>query len=197
MGRLINKNKNPVAENAVKEVLKEILRLKAANSTISQTDLDIVMRNTNNRITFNGLSTKEIMFKKDMISNEDILGKSKQISDLQALNRKISSNRSQQSKSRIMKKTPRQDFQMGQLVFIRSTLNKNCPRDTFIVEDLIQETDRVYYLIRKVQARLNQRLYKALPDELILAPSQKPYGKQNSTETDLAMTDEESTLNPN
>ena len=190
MGRLINKNKNPVAENAVKEVLKEILRLKAANSTISQTDLDIVMRNINNRITFNGLSTKEIMFKRDMISNEDILVKSKQISDLQALNRKI-------SKSRIMKKTPRQDFQMGQLVFIRSTLNKNCPRDTFIVEDLIQETDRVYYLIRKVQARLNQRLYKALPDELILAPSQKPYGKQNSTETDLAMTDEESTLNPN
>ena len=48
-----------------------------------------------------------------------------------------------------------------------------------------------------MQARLNQRLYKALPDELILAPSQKPYGKQNSTETDLAMTDEESTLNPN
>ena len=197
MGRLINKNKNPVAENAVKEVLKEILRLKAANSTISQTDLDIVMRNINNRITFNGLSTKEIMFKRDMISNEDMLVKSKQISDLQALNRKISSNRSQQSKSRIMKKTPRQDFQMGQLVFIRSTLNKNFPRDTFIVEDLIQETDQVYYLIRKVQARLNQRLYKALPDELILAPSQKPYGKQNSTETDLAMTDEESTLNPN
>ena len=31
VGRLINKNKNPVAENAVKEVLKEILRLKAAN----------------------------------------------------------------------------------------------------------------------------------------------------------------------
>ena len=62
MGRLINKNKKTVAENAVKEVLKEILRLKAANSTISQTDLDIVMRNINNRITFNGLSSKEIMF---------------------------------------------------------------------------------------------------------------------------------------
>ena len=196
VGRLINKNKNPVAENAVKEVLKEILRLKAANSTISQTDLDIVMRNINNRITFNGLSPKEIMFKRDMVSNEDIPVKSKQISDLQASNRKTSSKRSQQFKSRFMKKTPHQDFQIGQLVLIRSALNKNCPRDTYIIEYRIQETDRVYYLIRKLKARLNQRLYKVLPDEFVLAPSQKPCVKQDYAVTDPVTTDEESTLNP-
>ena len=195
VGRIVNKNKNPVAENAVKEVLKEILRLKAANSTISQTDLDIVIRNINNRITFNGLSPKEIMFKRDMVSNEDILVKSKQISDLQLLNRKTSSERSQKSKTRFMKKTPHQDFQIGQLVLLRNSLSKNCPRDTYIIEDKVQETDCTYYLIRKVQTRLNQRLYKVLPDEIVLAPSQKPYPKQDSSNIDLVTSDEENTPN--
>ena len=44
VGRLLNKNKNPNAENAVQEVLKELLRLKQHAGPISTTDLDIALK---------------------------------------------------------------------------------------------------------------------------------------------------------
>ena len=79
VGRLLNKNKNPDAENAVKELEKEILRYVQAKGAISQTDLDIVTRNINSRIRANGLSAKEIMYRRDMITNEDIVLKEESI----------------------------------------------------------------------------------------------------------------------
>ena len=189
VGRLINKNKNPVAENAVKEVLKEILRLKGANCTITQTDLDLVMRNINNRITFNGLSPKEIMFKRDMVSNEDIQVDLTSVLESQTKNKRESSTRSQKSKQRIMKKTPDQAFHIGQLVLLRSAANKHTPGDIYLVEDTLQENTRLYYLIRKLQARLNHRLYKALPDELISAPYPPDYNvSQDIPPTDIDRT---------
>ena len=44
VGRLLNKNKNPIAENAVQEIQKEILRLKPLTSQITPIDLSIVLK---------------------------------------------------------------------------------------------------------------------------------------------------------
>ena len=53
MGRLLNKNKNPIAENSNKEIQKEILRLTGKSGPITPVDLTLVLHNMNNRIRFN------------------------------------------------------------------------------------------------------------------------------------------------
>ena len=75
------------------------------------------------------------------------------------------------NKSKTHSITPTQEFNTGDLVFLRDGHNKNNPRELHIIED--QEGD--YYLIRKLNKRLRARLYKAHPDEMILAPSQAPH----------------------
>ena len=50
VGRLLNKNKNPVAENTVQEMHKEILRYKNSTGPITPTDLAIILKNVNAKI---------------------------------------------------------------------------------------------------------------------------------------------------
>ena len=69
IGRPLNKNKNPVAENAVQEVQKEILRLKPSSGPITLLDLILVLRNINSRIRHNSLTPKEILFRRNVLSN--------------------------------------------------------------------------------------------------------------------------------
>ena len=52
-------------------------------------------------------------------------------------------------------------------MFLRNGKTKNNPRELYIIED---KEDR-FFLIRKLNKKLRQRLYKALPDELLIAPS--------------------------
>ena len=185
VGRLINENKNPVAENGVKEVLKEILRRTNSKGPISPTDLSVVIKNINSRVRANGLSSSEILFKRNMISNDEIAVEDNALKQSRLINRSKASLSSQKSKQRYQKKTPSQNFQVGQLVFLRDAKNKNTPRDLFIIEDTITTRDVLYYLIRKLQSTLRPRLYKVLPDELIAAPSStKVQDTQNECTTD-------------
>ena len=50
VGRILNKNKNPIAENSIKEIQKEILRLTGKSGPITPIDLSLVLSNMNNRI---------------------------------------------------------------------------------------------------------------------------------------------------
>ena len=181
VGRLINKNKNPIAENGVKEVLKEILRYKGAKGPISPTDLAVILRTLNSRIRLNGLSAHEIMFKRDMISNNQIDTNEEKIKTDQQKNRTKASLSSQKAKLKLKKSTPQQSFTIGQLVFLRDGRNKISPRDTYIIEDIEESKNSLFYLIRKVQSSLRSRLYKALPDELIAAPTTSLQDPSTST----------------
>ena len=65
-------------------------------------------------------------------------------------------------------------------MFLRDGKSKNSPRDIYIIED--QEDE--FYIIRKFNTKLRQRVYKALPDELISVPvasnQDTPTGQQYS-----------------
>ena len=50
LGRTLNVNKNPVAENAIKEFHKERLKLNAAGGRISEIERAIITKNMNSRI---------------------------------------------------------------------------------------------------------------------------------------------------
>ena len=47
---------------------------------------------------------------------------------------------------------------------------KNKPRDTYIVEDMVEKNSQNHSLIRKINRQIRSGFYKALPEEPILLP---------------------------
>ena len=172
VGRLLNKNKNPSAENAIREVQKEILRHTNRSGPITTMDLQLVLRNINSRIRYNNLTPKEILFRRDTMTNEPRDINDTEVSSQQLANKLKSSEYSQKSKRRFKTYTSHQDFSIGDLVLLRDYKSKNMPRELFIIEDQTEERGKTYFLIRKLNKSLRARLYRALPDELISAPGQ-------------------------
>ena len=166
IGRLLNKNKNPTAENAIQEVQKEILRLTKRTGPISPTELLLVLNNINSRIRYNGFTPKEILFRRDTLQNKPMDIHEEDITQQQMKQRHESAKSNEKFKSKSHSKTPKFLFKIGDLVFLRSGKDKNTPRELYIIED----KDEKHFLIRKMNNRLRDRLYRALPDELILAP---------------------------
>ena len=70
LGRTFNKNKNPVAENAIKEFHKECLRLNPSGGQITEIDRARITKTMNSRIRSRGYSAKEIAFQRDQNSNQ-------------------------------------------------------------------------------------------------------------------------------
>ena len=135
-------------------------------------DLSLVLRNINSRIRYNGLSSKEMLLQRDMLTNNTINIDDKLLIQKQAQNKAKSSLYSQKLKLRTLSKTEEQNFEIGQLVFLRNAVDKNNPRELYMIEDTEENNQRRYLLIRKLRPTLRERLYRTLPEELILAPGQ-------------------------
>ena len=65
-----NVNKNPVAENAIKEFHKERLKLNPSGGRINEMERCIITKNMNSRVRERGLTAKEMAFNRDQITNE-------------------------------------------------------------------------------------------------------------------------------
>ena len=179
VGRLLNINKNPTAENAIKEVEKEILRLKPSPGPISETDLQLVLRNVNSRIRIHGLSPKEVLFRRNMLTNSALEVNDDIIVDKLAESRSSSRTHNKKYKMKSHKLSPVQNFEVGDLVYIRNSLDKNNPREVYVVEKINLNNDNIELLIRKFQSTLRPKLYRALPDELIHVPHKNHSNKQD------------------
>ena len=166
IGRIMNKNKNPTAEIANQELQKEILKINKGSTAISETDLLMALRNMNSRIRNHGYSAKEVLMRRNVIDNQPLPIDDTQVSKAIQSNRQNSSKSSLKYRSKNHKTSPPNQFSIGDLVFLRNGMSKNSPRDQFIVEDVEGE----FYLIRKFNDKLRQRLYKVLADELVLTP---------------------------
>ena len=172
VGRLLNQNKNPVAENTVKEVQKEILRVKNSTGPIMQTDLNVVLRNINSRVRFNSLTPKEILFRRNTLTNDPLDIQESEIKLKKLHQRHSSSESTNKHRLKFKSKSPEQHFQLGDLVMLREYVLKNSPRETYSIDEIPQDEDQ-FILIRKLKQSIRPRLYKVLPDELIHIPSSK------------------------
>ena len=170
VGRLLNKNKNAAVEIANKEIEKEILRLKESKGRITATELEMVMKNVNNRIRYHGLSSREIVFRRKILDNEEKNINDEEIKNKQIENKKAESKHSEKFKSKFSRKTQQPDFQVGDLVFLRSGRDKNKLRETFCIEQI---EDEGTVLIRKYQSALRAKQYRAKTDELVRIPHHK------------------------
>ena len=69
-GRTKNPNKNAVVDKAINEIEKEINRLVFIEKPINSSTLSLAVGALNNRIRFNGLSSREILYQRDQFTGK-------------------------------------------------------------------------------------------------------------------------------
>ena len=116
VGREHNKQKNPVAENAIKELRKEWLRFDPEGEKLSETDLAMITCTINNRIRLNGLAPREILLKRSLHNNKPILVDDRDESRLQNERRKTNNERIRQS-DLLTRKSSTTQVKIGNIVF--------------------------------------------------------------------------------
>ena len=71
--RCVNKNKNSNADKAVPELEKELKCLIPDGSPASASTIALAVANLDSRIRFNGMSSKEMLFKRDQFTRKDLI----------------------------------------------------------------------------------------------------------------------------
>ena len=190
LGRHHNKNKNPVADNACREFHKELLRFKPEGSALSDMELAIITSNINKRIRKSGLSSKEICFQRDQISNIN-----KHVDD-DSLAKEIIQDR--------IKKHPKlnnntTNINIGNNVFIKNDKSKLKPRELYIVVDIHEEKNQTWVIVQKCSSQFRSKQYKMKPSELLLIPGQRSHDVKDNTcdEADVEPQGEQKTVDTN
>ena len=182
IGDPMNKNKNPLAENKIKEIQKEILKFKLTQGPITSMELDVVIRTINQRPRNKGNSSGELVFKRSQVDGSPI---STDDSELATFIHELRTNTNSYKASTTNLRQEEQSFNVGDLVFIREDLTKLKPRDRYIVVSV----DNGTIGIQKFDTSLRSKVYYLHNSQLILASYFRPGPVQhacNSESLDLS-----------
>ena len=133
VGRVKNKNKNPVAEKAVCELEEEIIRQEPGGRQVSAVGLALATARLNSRLRLPGLSSRELWTQRNQFTHEQlplsdydlILGKHEQRSTNHASSEKSKNPRG------LVPNTP--SLHIGDIVYLISDKDKSRARDRYIV----------------------------------------------------------------
>lgn len=177
IGRVHNKNKNPIAENAIKEFRKERLRLNPRGGIISDQERIIITKNMNSRIRNRGFSAKEMLFKRENMTNSSISVDDKEISKAQFdLRTKVN------DKHNISVTKPLHNFSIGERVFIIDDLSKLRSREEHIIVSLFTENNEGWAVIQKSERQFRQKSYNVKLSELM--PVSSNFSLPNKVQVD-------------
>ena len=166
LGRTHNLNKNPIAENAIKEFRKERLRLNKQGGPISELDRIIITKNMNQRIRNRGLASKEIFHRRSLTDNKPIDLSDKSLSEQQFDLRTSSHPNITHSHNEKVN-----NYKVGDRVFIRNDLNKLRGREEYFVVHLYTYSSEEWVLLRKSEKSLRNKTYDLKISEIIPASS--------------------------
>ena len=167
VGRVKNKNKNPVAEKAVRELEEELIRQEPGGRPVSEVGLAIATARLNSRLRFSGLSSRELWTQRNQFTHEQL-----PLSDSQFILAKHdmrSSNHSFSEKSKnprgLVPNSP--PLQTGDLVYLVSDKDKSRARDRYIVVS----TDPPWCFVKKFSgSQLRASSYKVKLSECFPVP---------------------------
>ena len=128
IGRFKNKNKNPVIDRAIQELIRELHILNPIGGPISAVTLDLAVAAMNSRIRATGLSAQELWTGRDQASGAQLDYDDKLVIQAQAERRDINHKYSEKAKAWGKPSLPRADISVGDLVYVYSDGNKISPR---------------------------------------------------------------------
>ena len=165
IGRTINPNKNPIAENAIKEFRKERLRLNPRGGPISENERIIITRNMNSRIRNRGLSSKEMLLRRDISQNKPIHIEDEKLSNLQF---NLRSDVNQKHNIKLQdSKSSNSVFNIGDRVFILKDLSKLHAREEYIITNLYEKNGMDWASLQKFESQFRSRKYEAKLSEIV------------------------------
>lgn len=180
IGRTHNVNKNPIAENCVKEFRKERLRLDPRGGPISEQDRILITKNVNSRIRNRGLSSKEILLRRDHESNNIISIKDSDLSLSQFNKRNLVNDKHNNTAT----DSPH-SFTIGDRIYIISDLSKLRSREEYIVTSLFSKNDEKWAEIMKSEGQFRKKKYSVKLSEIMPVSSNfDPKAVQDSLDDD-------------
>ena len=133
LGRIKNSNHNPTIDKAVQEIEYEIKCLVPSGGPISTSVLVTAVCNSNSRVRANGLSSKEVLFKRDSCTNENIDFNDDDIAAFRYNKRLENHPYSEKSKSRGSNAPTDVVYNKGELVHLKKDGTKHLGRDFYTV----------------------------------------------------------------
>jgi hypothetical protein len=133
VGRLKNKNKNPVADKAILELEAELKRSYPQGSPLSPSALAIVVATLNTRIRHRGLSSKEIITQRDDTTGDQLRLDDVTLSSQQYQLRSLNHKSSAYSKAPKGGVSATLAVKPGDLVYIKADGSKHVARERYIV----------------------------------------------------------------
>ena len=167
LGRTLNVNKNPVAEKALNELLREIKVISPESQQISELMLSGAIANLNSRIRASGLSSHELWTQRDQITGDQLPINDREVIISQYKRRISNHHASELSKSH--GKPPRNlpKVQIGSLVYLYNDNDKESARQRYIVTEINNE----WCKLRKFSSKLfGIKVYDARLDECYCVP---------------------------
>lgn len=148
-----NKNSIATVDNAIKQLEKEIVKIDPHSTQINATTLALALKNLNSLIRNRGLSSHEILFSRENISNKNLHLSDKNLAEKQKVIK--SKNNSHPNDGKLVN----ENIKDGDFIAIRSDKNKHNLRDVFVVTKTFDEKLQINKMIRfdspkaKIQAK--------------------------------------------
>lgn len=135
VGRVKNRNKNPVAEKAIQELEDELLRLHShePGAYVSPRMLAVATANLNARIRSRGLSAREMWSQRDQFTNQQIPVSDQELIMKQHNQRTSNHHHSALSKTPKGRQPPESQVHVGDLVYLFSDRDKTKARQRYLV----------------------------------------------------------------
>ena len=159
LGRTLNRNKNPIAENAIKEFHKECLRLNPTGGPLTKLNLAMITKTMNERIRNRGYSSKEIAFRRDQIQNTV-----KDVSDEQLGIEQYDKRENTRPQVTIHENLL---FTIGQNVMLKSGKSKTKGRELYRIINLSDKNQEPWATLLKSDSQLRSKQYEVKTAELI------------------------------
>ena len=168
MGRLKNRNKNPVAEKAIQELELELKRECPEGGPVSSTVLSLVTATLNKRVRNRGLSAKEILLQRDGFTGEHLNINDDLLAENQKALREQDHGASACSQAKIKRPVAKSTVDVGELIFLKGDGDKHTARDKYIVTSTEEDC---LYAQKLVGSQFRSKCYKLLYSEIYPVPT--------------------------
>ena len=166
IGRELNKNKNPVAEKCIRELIGEILKLTPEGGPLTATLLSQAVASLNSRHRASGLSSHEIFTQRDQTTGNQLSMDDQKLIYDQLVRRDINHAYSEKTKSK-SPPHPSACVQPGSIVYLYDDKSKLAARPRYIVISVGKEFVK---LRRFADQQLGGTTYNAKLTEIYLVP---------------------------
>ena len=136
VGRIKNRNKNPVAERAISELEGELSRICPDGGSVSVMTLALATAALNSRVRRDGLSSRELWTQRDHLTGVHLPVEDQILIDNQQKSRHINHQHSAKSKARGRPPNKKSEVQIGSLVYIKCDKDKHKARDKYLITDM-------------------------------------------------------------